>query len=199
MNKPLGQALQILILGFALLLAIAIWFKLATGLESPEPVSGTPSVTGPPPATHWMDSLPILICMFGAVGGVANNFRRFQRLRYQNWKDLNSTVRWLMTLQLYLSPLIGALFAMVLYGAFASEILQGSLFPKFNSEAPYLNLSSFADSMRPATNGDVAKALFWAFMAGFAEGLVPNIIDKVGKQAEAGATQPGTGETTSQV
>lgn len=199
MNKPLGQALQILILGFTLLLAIAIWFKLATGIEHPEPVAGTSPVPGPPPTAHWMDSLPILICLFGAVGGVANNFRRFQRLRYQNWKELNSTVRWLMTLQLYLSPLIGALFAMVLYGAFAAEILQGSLFPKFNSGTPFLNLASFADSMRPATNGDVAKALFWAFMAGFAEGLVPNIIDKVGKQAEAGTTQPGAVETASQV
>ncbi len=80
------------------------------------------------------------------------------------------------------SPLIGALFALVLYIAFVSEILQGSLFPKF-TPVPYTGLSTFIENAVPMNTADAAKALFWSFVAGFAEGFVPNFIDKVAREA----------------
>jgi len=90
--------------------------------------------------------------------------------------------RWLMTLQIYVSPLVGALFAFVLYIAFMSEILQGSLFPQFGPQ-DYKGLKHFIENAVPTNTADVAKALFWSFVAGFAEGFVPNFIDKVAADA----------------
>ena len=175
MNKPLAQALQIVILGIALLIAISVWFVMAAA-EDKRLTSG----------------LGIAVCLAGAVGGVANNFRRLQRLRMHNWEELDSRTRWLMTLQIYVSPLIGALFAGVLYIAFMAEILQGSLFPQFTS-ADYVGLKDFILRGVPTTTADAAKALFWSFVAGFAEGFVPNFIDKVAQETSDNGSKQATG------
>ena len=102
------------------------------------------------------------------------------------WERLDETSRWMMTLQIYVSPLVGALFAFVLYGAFASNLIEGALFPRFQLDARFTGLAEFARHSTPVTNADAGKAMFWAFVAGFAEGLVPNFIDKLGRDARAG-------------
>ncbi|WP_333347215.1 hypothetical protein [Microcoleus sp. w1-18aA5] len=90
-----------------------------------------------------------------------------------------------LKLQIFLSPLFGGLFAFVLYGIFASGIIQGELFPKFKgSGEEYSTPYKFADNTLPATNADTAKAILWAFVARFAEGFVPNFIDKLVKDGE---------------
>jgi len=76
----------------------------------------------------------------------------------------------------------------VQYGVFVSGILQGALFPMFAEATQFQNLVEFAKSVSPATNTDAAKAVFWSFVAGFAEGFVPNFIDKVAKEAEQAHT-----------
>jgi hypothetical protein len=91
----------------------------------------------------------------------------------------------LLRLQIFLSPLFGGLFAFVLYGVFASGIIQGEIFPRFqHSEDEYTSPYEFVDATVPETNEDAAKALLWAFIAGFAEGFVPNFIDKLVKEAD---------------
>ncbi|MGJ3250499.1 MAG: hypothetical protein ACFE0J_05120 [Elainellaceae cyanobacterium] len=91
----------------------------------------------------------------------------------------------LLRLQIFLSPVFGGLFAFVLYGVFASGIIQGEIFPRFQSaDSEYTTPYEFADQTIPATNGDAAKAILWGFIAGFAEGFVPNFIDKLVKDAE---------------
>jgi hypothetical protein len=91
----------------------------------------------------------------------------------------------ILKLQIFLSPIFGGLFAVVLYAVFVSGIIQGELFPKFKGTSddfstPY----EFADNTLPATNADLSKAILWAFIAGFAEGFVPNFIDKLVKDSE---------------
>ncbi len=91
----------------------------------------------------------------------------------------------ILKLQIFLSPIFGGLFAVVLYGVFVSGIIQGELFPKFkgaedNFSTPY----EFSSNTIPATNADMSKAILWAFIAGFAEGFVPNFIDKLVKDNE---------------
>jgi phosphate/sulfate permease len=172
MNSPIGQALQIIILSFVLLMSI-----IAIGMAAI--------------ALGTLDNVPIsiLVILAGAAGGVGNNFRRLQKLSMHDWHELDSTTRWLMTLQIYASPIIGGLFAYVLYFAFEASVIQGSMFPEFSIDDSYKNLDTYASKLRPKTNGDASKVFFWSFVAGFAEALVPNIIDKVAKQAEQ-ATAP---------
>lgn len=65
-----------------------------------------------------------------------------------------------------------------------SGFVQGSLFPSFASaDQPFKTYADFAAFTEPATHADVAKAMVWAFIAGFSEGLVPNFISKIAKDA----------------
>jgi hypothetical protein len=91
----------------------------------------------------------------------------------------------ILKLQIFLSPIFGGLFAVVLYAVFISGIIQGELFPKFKGTTEeFTTPYKFADNTLPATNADLSKAILWAFIAGFAEGFVPNFIDKLVKDGE---------------
>ena len=86
--------------------------------------------------------------------------------------------------QVLLIPVYGGIFALVLYIGFLSGIVEGSLFPQFSSH-PFSqpvptteDLRRFFSETYPSTGADVAKLLFWTFLAGFSERLVPQILDQ---------------------
>ena len=104
----------------------------------------------------------------------------------------------LFIMRIYLSPVIGAFFAYIVYLVFVGGLVQGSMFPEFQCVAVaqtaeelesddychnYKNFYSFGDTVRPITNKDMAKLLIWGFIAGFAEGLIPSLIDNMAKDA----------------
>ena len=90
-------------------------------------------------------------------------------------------------MQLWLSPLIGGILALVLYLIFASKVLAGAIFPDFeNTDSRYTNFRCFLLSIKFATNMDAAKMLLWAFAAGFSERFVPNILNDMAKKANGG-------------
>src|SRR5258706_115651 len=89
---------------------------------------------------------------------------------------------------IYISPFLGAGFAIVLYVLFASGLLKGALFPDFPKEGSLLY--GFA----PALQGmDQAKLLIWSFIAGFAEAFVPDRLDELSKRASEPESNPGKG------
>jgi hypothetical protein len=121
-------------------------------------------------------SIGYLVFLAGASGGVAANYRRLQGLASAPATSDGDAGR-LVTYQVYLSPVIGGVFALLLYGIFMSgTLLEGGLAPEFAcAERPYVDLDGLA-ACAPTTHADVAKALVWAFAAGFMEMLVPNFI-----------------------
>ena len=72
----------------------------------------------------------------------------------------------------------------MLYIGFLSNIVEGPLFPKF--AAPSFSqpipstddIRAFFSKAYPATGADLAKLLFWSFIAGFSERFVPQIIER---------------------
>ena len=99
--------------------------------------------------------------------------------------DKDESTYFILKLQIFLSPIFGGLFAVVLYAVFAAGIIQGEVFPRFKgAEDEFTTPYEFADNTLPATNADLSKAILWAFIAGFAEGFVPNFIDKLVKGSE---------------
>lgn len=131
-------------------------------------------------------SLAYPVAVIGSAGGTANAYRRLQRLQATEPTLREQVPRALAVLQVYASPVVGAVFAAVLYVLFLAGLLQGELFPTFDCAAePFTDFAAFADC-GPSTNSDVAMALVWAFVAGFGEKLVPNVLDRFIAPAPAG-------------
>ncbi len=87
--------------------------------------------------------------------------------------------------------LVSMIFALVIYLMFQGRILQGSLFPQFSSAGDkYTNMYDYMRNMRPATNVDTAKALFWAFVAGYSAKFVPRLLSGVSKDTAPPPAKP---------
>jgi hypothetical protein len=102
-----------------------------------------------------------------------------QRLRTLSDEELGLlTQSWF---QIALIPIYGGLFALVLYVGFLSKIVDGPLFPQFTirpfAEPPTTeDVVTFLSQTYPKSGPDLAKLLFWCFVAGFSERFVPQII-----------------------
>ena len=71
----------------------------------------------------------------------------------------------------------------MLYLAFLGNIVQGAMFPKFF--VPEFAVPPSSNDMKklfmatyPVGGADFARLIFWCFLAGFSERLVPQIISK---------------------
>jgi hypothetical protein len=128
------------------------------------------------------------VAMVGTLGGTANNYRKLQRLTGVSDDVLRDVPRSLVTSRIYLSPIIGGVFALVAYLLFMGGVLSGGLFPEFACSADgFASYSKFAECS-PTTNADVALAMVWGFVAGFAENFVPNILDKLAAGQDPNST-----------
>jgi hypothetical protein len=98
-------------------------------------------------------------------------------------------------------PVVGAIAATVLYITFAAGLLEGALFPKFACKLMDAKGTALVpDACRtfgttisdfgPATAVDYAKALIWAFIAGFAERLVPDALQTFAAKVENAEQSP---------
>jgi hypothetical protein len=96
-------------------------------------------------------------------------------------------------------PLVGAIAALVLYLAFAGGLVSGALFPAISCHEPKTavdgklieeiyrctKLSSLLSTDGPDHAADFARVIVWSFIAGFAERLVPNMLDSISKTARS--------------
>lgn len=119
--------------------------------------------------------VPAAIVTAGSIGGFVGLQRRLKDLTVP---DLELIARsWIYT---SLSPLVGAVLALVLYVLFLSDLVTGDLFPGFEADSdaqPGSGFSSLFD--QHATNHkDYAKLMFWCFVAGFSERFVTDVIGR---------------------
>jgi hypothetical protein len=83
--------------------------------------------------------------------------------------------------------LVGAIAAAILYLIFAAELIKGDLFPTFRCDLDDAKCDLFKtllNNWHPAQAKDYAKALVWAFIAGFAERLVPSTLQSLSKAGQ---------------
>jgi hypothetical protein len=112
----------------------------------------------------------------GLVGGFVSIQQRIKKVSNEELELLSRS--WC---QILLIPVYGGIFALVLYLAFLSRVIEGPLFPAFS--IPPFSVPPSTDDMKnlfevtyPSTGVDFAKLLFWCFIAGFSERFVPQII-----------------------
>jgi len=123
------------------------------------------------------------VAFAGIVGGFISTLRRIQTSKLDGNSDLNLIELERGQGSIYISPFLGAVFAVVLYVLFASGLLQGALFPEFPKDGV---LYGFATSLH---GFDQAKLLIWSFIAGFAEQFVPDRLDELSKRAASSDQQ----------
>lgn len=124
------------------------------------------------------------VFLAGLIGGFVSIQQRLPKIGLNELHELSDS--WLSIL---LIPINGGIFAMVLMLMFLSGILEGSMFPKYTHATidhteiveSFLN---WLTTTFPTTGPDVAKLLFWSFVAGFSERFVPQIIRKTAENTD---------------
>lgn len=119
----------------------------------------------------------VIVMFFGCLGAYVSIQRRLQ-----NTSDGGDPVLGILAIHEFNSvlhfPLIaGGVFAVVLYFLLAAKLMEGTLFPVLTTGAP-TDMVSWA------------KLFIWSFIAGFAERLVPDTLDRLVNQAQRAAAAP---------
>lgn len=116
----------------------------------------------------------IIVFLIGNIGGYVSVHRGLTELKDDEVTGLSSS--WW---SIVVPPIVGGVLALVMYLLFLSNILGGDLFPTFEADADSPKaidsiLTQHADSM-----ASYGKLLFWAFVAGFNQKYVVDIINSV--------------------
>lgn len=133
----------------------------------------------------WIDlspnsSLVVLVFLTGAFGGLLGAFRRFRLIASDEESASGNTDAAALAIHAYVSPVIGGMFGIVMYLVFLSGIVRGDFFPEFrNLDREYDGLFRLFHDMVPAENSDAIKLVFWAFVSGFSERFVPDLVGRV--------------------
>lgn len=134
-------------------------------------------------------SLVLLIAVFGMLGALMSITRRLQSLISVG--ALNQDPVMALTglnyglVGVIVALMSGAVFAILLYAVMLSGLLGegGGMLPKFVESSGLGNarvtLTYLMFDVNPERYADFAKVIVWSFVAGFAERLVPDVLDRM--------------------
>ena len=148
---------------------------------------------------HNADFLAMLSCVLyaGIVGGFVSSQRRMQNIPSEGDPLISVFGLDNAGYYLWLSPLLGAIFAVILALMFVAGLLKGSVFPDFfvplRGTARGLPFFHFTWDTLPTSSAEYAKVLVWAFLAGFAERLVPDSLDRLASKIDPDDQRPASG------
>ena len=126
-------------------------------------------------------AMMISVVYCGTIGGFVSSQRRMQNISTDGDPLISVFGLDNAGYYLWLSPLLGAIFAVLLTLMFIGGILKGSMFPEFFSSPGHHGLPffDFTWNTLPKASEEYGKLFVWSFIAGFAERLVPDSIDRL--------------------
>jgi hypothetical protein len=120
----------------------------------------------------------------GATGGLLSLQRRLQSLPSYG-ESLSDLVELSGRMTVRFTPIIGGVFAIVLFLIFASGLAGGgSLFPTLQPKTDVSDFQTFIEHLQPGNTFDWGKLLVWSFIAGFGERFVPDTLDRLIARSE---------------
>jgi hypothetical protein len=125
------------------------------------------------------------VFLAGLIGGFVSIQQRLPTIGVNELRELSSS--WLSIL---LIPINGGIFALVLMLLFLSGIIEGAMFPEYthasiDHEKLIESFVLWLTTTFPKSGPDIAKLLFWSFVAGFSERFVPQIIRKTTEKVDS--------------
>jgi hypothetical protein len=203
LRKSLTQNCIVMVLLYTLTLLAILIFCAWDGLVPAFSTTGPPYLIWIPGKTHATAALAACVVYWGIIGGFVSSQRRMQNIPSDGDPLISVLGLDDAGYYLWLSPLLGAVFAVVLAWMFMGGILTGAIFPNFmTSEAHGDHGYWFFDLFRQEhlkSAADYAKLFTWSFLAGFAERLVPDNLDRLASRleihAQTSAQNPGVGPT----
>jgi len=137
---------------------------------------------------HSMFFQATLTCVlyWGIIGGFVSSQRRMQSIPSDGDPLVSVFGLENAGYYLWLSPMLGAIFAVIISMMFMGGFLTGSLLPEFSH--PEGKTVGFFNEMiltLPKNGENYAKLFLWAFLAGFAERLVPDSLDTLSSKLTA--------------
>jgi hypothetical protein len=154
----LAKALTVLAIVFGTVILLSLW-----------------SYVWPPlrPFEIWW-----IVFAVGATGGLLSLYLRLQSLPMHG-ESLSDLVELSGRMTVPFTPVIGGTFAVVLFVLFGSGLASGSLFPQWPKDIGSSDFWAFTRLQPASTVSDWGKLLVWSFLAGFAERLVPDTLDRL--------------------
>lgn len=151
----------------------ATWLQRVLGAETCE---RTPSIF-------------LITVMAGAIGAIFSNITRLYQIGevsalFAQKIIAAGPIR--MGLYAGVPAVIGAVAAAVIYLIFAGKFIQGTPFPAFgcDSEQGCGSIGALLNHWGPDQAEDYAKMIFWGFVGGFSERLVPDMLGQYSKLIE---------------
>ena len=126
----------------------------------------------------------IFYLFVGILGGFVSIKQRMKKMSAEEMVLLAKT-----KYQIFLIPIYGGIFSLLLYVLFISGMVQGSLFPNFIKPVCVIGenpLRWILTTTTVASAEDFGKMLVWSFAAGFSERLVPNFLGKLSLETTEG-------------
>jgi len=115
----------------------------------------------------------------GMIGGFVSTQLRLQASQPSGSEPVTELVQLNQgRLSITFSPILGGIFAVILFVLLAGGLVQGDLFPTIAGPASGA-LDQFWRVSGTASAVDAAKLLIWSFLAGFAERLVPDALQRI--------------------
>jgi hypothetical protein len=124
-----------------------------------------------------------LVALMGSLGGFLSLQRRIEKVPTDRDPLLTMLELQNGRFTVALAPLLGAIFAIVLFLMFLGGLLQGSVFPDEFSFGQW----KIGDAIVPAALSNFGKLLLWSFIAGFAEKFVPDTLDSIASKGSQSA------------
>jgi hypothetical protein len=126
-------------------------------------------------------AIALLSCcaIAGATGSLVSALLRIDAIP-ENLATARSLTVLRYSESIWVVPLTGFIFAILLVLILAGQVVTGPLFPTF--PIPPTDFDSyFREAFTPL---NVARFLGWSFIAGFAERLMPDVIDRLARKSE---------------